>query len=434
MSMTAADEGVSTPKNENAAVDDALDAVMEMLNKSRRGSAAAIGDSNASPLRAVVIENSPIKKEDYPTLPSSATTSPLSSALSSPVFSPVLPPLDFESETDGFQPSRKTSEAGDDFSHRTRISRSRSRARSKSTILQPPTTPSKKSPRKPSAKKSPYFPKSPSEKVSCIPFPPLQATSFGLVQEKLSHDPFRLLIAVIFLNKTKGSVTMPVFYDLMDRYPTPAALAAAKQSDLVEMIQHLGLQNQRAATCIKLAQAWLHSPPQKGKRYRRLHYPDKDDGKDIKPTDGPIPDHDPRVAWEVGHLPGIGAYAIDSWRIFCRDELRGLPHGLAADLSPEARVVELEKEWTRVLPGDKELRAYLRWRWLRCGWSWNPLTGERRVPGEGEVAMAEKGGVLSEGDGEWVVEGAEVGVGRRRRGGGGVPHGQEEVLEAECLA
>ena len=228
---------------------------------------------------------------------------------------------------------------------------------------------------------------------------------------------------------------MPVFYGLMEHYPTPADLAAAKHDDLVEMIQHLGLQNQRAATCIKLAQAWLDTPPEKGKRYRRLHYPNKDDGKDIKATEGPIADDDERVAWEVGHLPGIGAYAIDSWRIFCRDELRGLrPHGLVADLltTDESRRVELEGEWTRVLPRDKELRAYLRWRWLRVGWTWNPLTGERVVARGDEVAVAERGGVIWEGDGEekgrWSVVGREEGVGAGTGTGTGTGMGWQECV------
>ena len=243
-----------------------------------------------------------------------------------------------------------------------------------------------------------------SDKVSCIPFPPLHATSFGLVQERLCHDPFRLLIAVIFLNKTRGSVALPVFYQLMDRYPTPADLAEANQGDVVEIIQHLGLQNQRAKKCINLAKAWLERPPEKGKRYRVLHYPKKDDGKDMKPDDI-VGEEDERVAWEIGQLPGIGVYAIDSWRIFCRDELRGLPSGLPKDLTPKLREEELQKEWTRVLAGDKELRAYLRWRWLRNGWDWDPVTGERKKADENELAKAEQGGVIYEGDGGDMVVG-----------------------------
>ena len=209
---------------------------------------------------------------------------------------------------------------------------------------------------------------------------------------------------MLFLNKTRGAVAMPVFYTLMDRYPTPQVLAAAKLEDVVDIIQHLGLQNQRARKCIALAQVWLDSPPEKGKRYRVLHYPKSGDGKDIPKSSGPIADEteDPRVAWEVGHMPGIGAYGIDSWRIFCRDALRGIQTTSATDSTlgdHEKQEGELHGEWTAVLPHDKELRAYLRWRWLRCGWEWDPLTGEKTRASKEIMAKAEQGGVVVEGDG-----------------------------------
>ena len=257
---------------------------------------------------------------------------------------------------------------------------------------------------------SPYFPKPPKtkpkarEKVSCIPFPPLSSTSFGLVQESLAHDPFRLLIAVIFLNKTRGSVALPVFYELMERYPAPADLAVADLDGVVDIIEHLGLQNQRAMKCINLAKAWLERPPEKGKRFRLLHYPNKDDGKDVK-ADEVLDEDDKRVAWEIGQLPGVGAYAIDSWRIFCRDELRGLPTGLPKEISPVAEKEEMQKEWTRVLPSDKELRAYLRWRWLRNGWEWNPVTGDRVKADETAIANAGNGGVICEGEDSGMILG-----------------------------
>ncbi len=258
-----------------------------------------------------------------------------------------------------------------------------------------------------------YFPKPPQKRpktgpISCIPFPPLASPTFGLVQESLQHDPFRLFIAVIFLNKTRGTVAMPVYHALMTRYPTPEALAEAKLEDVVGFFQHLGLQNQRAKKCIALAEAWLTHPPEEGKRYRRLHYPNRNDGKDIPVGNGPIPDDDSRVAWEVGHLPGIGAYAIDSWRIFCRDRLRGLP--IKMDPLPQSdkdddKDEQMQGEWARVLPLDKELRAYLRWRWLRVGWVWDPLTGERKPAGKEVLAKLEKGGVVVEGDASGEVLG-----------------------------
>ncbi|KAI5300308.1 hypothetical protein KEM55_008283, partial [Ascosphaera atra] len=231
-------------------------------------------------------------------------------------------------------------------------------------------------------KRSPKKPKSP----SCIPFAPTDAPCFGLIQEKLAHDPFRLLVATIFLNRTRGKVAIPVLYKLFELYPTPADLASANVSDVAELMQCLGLQNSRAKKCVELARMWLTTPPIKGVRYRRLHYPQKKDGSDIKPREV-IDDKDTRVAWEAAHLPGVGPYALDSWRIFCRDVLRGLSkdwqwsgtatHGNASDVSETSEGIV--PEWQTVLPKDKELRAYLAWMWLKQGFEWNCLTGERRV-------------------------------------------------------
>ena len=180
---------------------------------------------------------------------------------------------------------------------------------------------------------------------------------------------------------------MPVFYDLIALYPTPEALAEAIHEDVVVIFQHLGLQNQRAKRVVNMARAWRDHPPQKGKRYRCLNYPRPGDGKDMRANEC-IEDDDERIAWEIAHIPGVGAYAFDSWRIFCRDSLRGLED-----------VEEMEKEWTKVVPLDKELRAYLRWRWLKHGWVWDPMTGERRKAEQKELDDAGAGGIMVEGDG-----------------------------------
>jgi len=91
---------------------------------------------------------------------------------------------------------------------------------------------------------------------------------------------------------------------------------------------------------------------------------------------------DPRVGWEVAHLPGVGPYALDSWRIFARDEMRGVVVGVDAGVEGE------EAEWRRVVPEDKELRPYLKWRWRCEGWDWDPLTG-RKVGLEGGAGGSE---------------------------------------------
>lgn len=308
-----------------------------------------------------------------------------------------------------------------------------------------------KQPRRPT--QSPYFPQPHRHKSrptfisSILPFPALSAPTFGLMQERLAHDPFRLLVATIFLNKTPGARAMPVFYDLMARYPTPHDLAQAKVEDVVDIIHCLGFQNQRARKCVALAQTWASGgEPVRGKRYAKRDYPSKGDGRQIAVGEW-IGEADERVAWEIGHLPGLGAYAHDSWRMFCRDVLRGVAQGwngegattttprMAADVKrsiegdvegkmnsevadpthePEvSNAVEnqqeqrVEPEWKRVLPADKELRAWMTWMWLKEGWVWNYKTGERVRASAELMARARGGGVLREemGREELVVEG-----------------------------
>lgn len=240
--------------------------------------------------------------------------------------------------------------------------------------------------------KSPYFPNKPRPNfLSCLPFPPLRAPKFGLMQERLYHDPFRLLIATIFLNRTRGEQAMPVFFQLMEQYPTVDDLAAANVEDVVEIIRRLGFQNQRARKCIEMAKTWFRGAPEKGKRYRKLNYPVKGDGRDVS-ADEVVEDEDIRVAWEISYLPGLGPYSHDSWRIFCRDRLRGLSNSW----NGEGAANEFEPEWKRVLPTDKELRAYLTWMWLKEGWHWNKDTGERTKADEEFLDRARGGGVVQE--------------------------------------
>ncbi|KAI1276674.1 DNA glycosylase [Xylaria sp. FL0933] len=307
-------------------------------------------------------------------------------------------------------------------------------------ILHQPETPKRKA-------KSPYFDipkpspspssKSPKKKrpprgtVSCIPFPRLDAPRFGLIQEELASDPFKLLIAVTFLVRTSGKAAIPVFRALMDRYPTPSALADAPAANIVERIKHLGLGSVRAATIQRFARLWVAQPPRAGVRYvvrgyccaeqneqrQRQYYSrgmdledgvkkdeegegeshGSDTGNDSRDDDRGGDGDDNAMAWEIGHMTQ-GPYALDSWRIFCRDVLRGE----ALDWNGGGREGEFQPEWMRVLPRDKELRACLRWMWMREGWQWDPETGEkvvlpdalRRAVQEGRVAYDEDTGDL----------------------------------------
>ena len=151
----------------------------------------------------------------------------------------------------------------------------------------------------------------------------------------------------------------------MNLYPTPEDLAVADLAFLTALLHPIGLHNIRAARLIAFARAWVTAPPCKERRYRRIDYPAKGCGRDIKPGEV-LDEADAREGWEIAHLPGIGAYALDSFRIFHRDRLRGVAGR------------EGGEEWRRVVPLDKDLRAYLVWRWRCEGWEWDMFTGKRR--------------------------------------------------------
>ncbi|KAJ3545406.1 hypothetical protein NM208_g2515 [Fusarium decemcellulare] len=202
--------------------------------------------------------------------------------------------------------------------------------------------------------------------------PPIQKHRFGLIQETVGTDLYKLLVAAVLWNRTRGAQARPVLFKLLSEYPTPNDLAEASLSNLAELIRPLGLHNSRAKRFIAFAQAWVQDPPAKSKRYRKLHYPSHGDGLDIGKNEV-LGEDDPRQGWEVAHLPSLGPYALDSYRIFHRDMLRGL----AKDWTGTDVSSSFEPEWKRVVPTDKELRAYVRWMWLKEGWIWDPETGNK---------------------------------------------------------
>ena len=220
----------------------------------------------------------------------------------------------------------------------------------------------------------------PAGTVSSVPFPPLTAPSFGLIQEQVAHEPFWLLVVVTFLIKTKGITAIPVFHRVRERFPSPGELGDPDNAEeIVAMIEHLGLGRNRLSFIQKYANAFLHQPPVAGVCYKVSNYhPREVNSSATEFVDNGNCQVNLNQAnlqtWEIGHMTQ-GKYALDSWRIFCRDELLGR----AQDCNGAGREPEFQPEWMRVLPTDKELRAYLRWMWMREGWEWDPVTGDRTV-------------------------------------------------------
>lgn len=162
-----------------------------------------------------------------------------------------------------------------------------------------------------------------------------------LIQEAVCHDPWKVLLAVRLLNVTTGRMAIPVFWKIMHRWSTPQDLVDAPLDELIELIRPLGLYNKRAKWFKEISRCYIEDPP-------RYFMTPEMCASSIKPcrrkTRSSYPDT------PISHFPGVGPYAFDSFRIFCTSS-RGPVEAVA------------EEEWKHVMPNDKELIRYLRWRW-----------------------------------------------------------------------
>ncbi|XP_077053362.1 methyl-CpG-binding domain protein 4 isoform X1 [Siphateles boraxobius] len=127
---------------------------------------------------------------------------------------------------------------------------------------------------------------------------------FNLVQETLFHDPWKLLVASIFLNKTSGKMAIPMLWEFLQRYPSADVTRASDWRPVSRLLKPLGLSTIRAKTLVRFSDEYLS----KSWRY-------------------PI------------ELHGIGKYGNDSYRIFCVEE------------------------WREVTPDDHKLNEYHAWLW-----------------------------------------------------------------------
>ncbi|XP_072537135.1 methyl-CpG-binding domain protein 4 isoform X2 [Salminus brasiliensis] len=106
-------------------------------------------------------------------------------------------------------------------------------------------------------KTSPYFSRkgdglSPPRRKALRKWTPPRSP-FKLVQETLFHDPWKLLVATIFLNKTSGKLAIPTLWQFFERYPTAEVTRASDWKPLAELLQPLGLYALRAKTLIRFS-------------------------------------------------------------------------------------------------------------------------------------------------------------------------------------
>ncbi|XP_034733692.1 methyl-CpG-binding domain protein 4 isoform X2 [Etheostoma cragini] len=157
-------------------------------------------------------------------------------------------------------------------------------------------------------KTSPYFSRKPTREGLSPPrrkafkkwTPP--RSPYNLVQETLFHDPWRLLVATIFLNKTSGKMAIPVLWQFFERYPSAEVTREADWKPLSELMKPLGLYELRAKTLTRFSDEYLT---------KQWRYPIE--------------------------LHGIGKYGNDSYRIFCVGEWR--------DVQPEDHMLNKYHAW-----------------------------------------------------------------------------------------
>ena len=106
---------------------------------------------------------------------------------------------------------------------------------------------------------------------------------YGLLQEEINYDPWKIFVCCIFCNLTKRVSAEPYFRQVLSLWPRPVDLACASEAEVAAVIQPLGLSKRRAKALIRMSKDYLE------KEW-------KDD-----PT----------------KLYGIGKYGSDAYKIFC---------------------------------------------------------------------------------------------------------------------
>jgi len=126
---------------------------------------------------------------------------------------------------------------------------------------------------------------------------------YGLIQEQLYQDPWKVLVACMLLNKTGGRQMHKVIWDLFELCPNAETCVSTDTESIGAVIRSLGLQNKRAKMLQRFSEDYLGTE------------------------------------WtNVTQLHGIGEYARDAYAIFC------------------------EGRWQEVQPDDHVLTKY--WRWM----------------------------------------------------------------------
>lgn len=113
---------------------------------------------------------------------------------------------------------------------------------------------------------------------------------YGLIQEDLWPDKWKILLSCMFLNCTTRKQAEKILPILFKKWPHPQDLMSCDIEELRSIIKPLGFANRRSISIVRMSKSFLF-----------------DDWKD--PRD----------------LPGIGEYAGSAYDIFCKGVLGDSP-------------------------------------------------------------------------------------------------------------
>jgi len=110
-------------------------------------------------------------------------------------------------------------------------------------------------------------------------------------QSELAANPWQMLVICQMLNQTSWKQVDQVSPLFFNKWPSASLLVRAERSEIIEIIRPLGFYNRRSSTLLNFSLAWLEL-----------------EAKWPNPKLAPL--------LQISKLPGIGKYALDSWKIF----------------------------------------------------------------------------------------------------------------------
>jgi methyl-CpG-binding domain protein 4 len=110
-----------------------------------------------------------------------------------------------------------------------------------------------------------------------------------LLQESLWPDEWKILISCLMLNQTTRKQVDKVVWQFFDKWPDPKSFLGSKHEEVSDMLRPLGFYNRRPKSMRRFTEEYI------------------------------------KREWvEPIELHGIGKYANDAWRIFCRGDWKAV--------------------------------------------------------------------------------------------------------------